>query len=294
MKDFLGVVTMAYQDYDLVRRWYDYWSVQIGPENLYLLSHGNDPRHREIAAKANVINLPRDGKMYKFERRRFRAMSSVASGLLEFFHWMIVSDVDEIVIADPDHAVSVPDYVAKTYGDGTKGPKNISPLCLELVHLPEIEPLPLGPDDKILSRRRTFRPNANYSKPVLVASPATFAPGGHRNSLGPRTLPDGLFTLHLKYCDADTIERYAASRRALVEDVVARDGHFDTDHGWYKTLDKYRDILEQNTLEGVDVDLPAFRAKMLEQREKFTNQYIWGPARSDRLYRIPERFSDVF
>ncbi|MGB0800036.1 MAG: hypothetical protein ACPGRD_12035, partial [Planktomarina sp.] len=68
-KNPLGVVGMVYQDYAMLQRWYDYYAAQVGPENLFVFSHGNDPKHREIAKGANVINVPRDPAMTKFDSR---------------------------------------------------------------------------------------------------------------------------------------------------------------------------------------------------------------------------------
>ena len=117
-KKMLGVVTMLYEDYFFLERWYDYYSKQVGAENLYVFSHGNDPKHREIAKDANVMNLPRDVSMFKFDRRRWRMMSHLASGLLDYYNWMIVTDVDEIVVVDN---ASIQDVSEALLGDGGHG-----------------------------------------------------------------------------------------------------------------------------------------------------------------------------
>ncbi|NPD13977.1 hypothetical protein HOY34_02045 [Xinfangfangia sp. D13-10-4-6] len=294
-KRLLGVMTMAYQDYFFVERWYRYWSAQIGPECLYLLSHGNDPVHREIAIGANIINLPRDSGMYKFDARRWRSMGYLASGLLEFYKWMIVSDVDEIVIADPLSATSVGDWIERNTSDNKSAPKNISPLCLELIHLPDEEPESIADDATILSRRRIFQPNWNYSKPCLIGAPALFAPGGHRNNLGPRLLPDGLFTLHLKFFDLPMLTDRSKGRKEIMSEASTNGLEVDTSTSWGSTtLDRYHNIVASKTLRGEDVDLPEYRAAMRKQKQKYTNSFIWGQAIDKNLYRIPERFSALF
>ena len=293
-KQLLGVLTMAYQDHFFVERWYRYWSAQIGPENLYLMSHGNDPVHRDICVGANVLNIPRDAAMFKFDQRRWRSMGFIASGLLEFYRWMIVSDVDEIVVTDPQAAENVGDWITQHLPEGANTPRNISPLCLELIHLPQEEPEKIDHQATILSRRRIFRPNWNYSKPCLIGAPGLFGPGGHRNNLGPRVLPDDLYTLHLKFCDLDQLTRTAEQRRQLVYEAENAGSSIDQSHSWAKTLQTYHNIVETMTLAGEDIALPAFRAAMQHQRRKYTDQYIWGRAENDRLYRIPDRFAGVF
>lgn len=289
-KQLLGVLTMAHQDHFFVERWYRHWSAQIGPENLYLMSHGNDPIHREICIGANVLHIPRDPSMFKFDLRRWRSMGFIASGLLEFYKWMIVSDVDEIVIADPRAAASVSDWLVQNQPSS----RNIAPLCLELIHLPQEEPGKITDDTTVLSCRRIFRPNWNYSKPCLIGAPGLFGPGGHRNNLGPRLLPNDLYTLHLKYCDLDRLTETAERRRKLVVEAEGAGAAIDTSHSWGHTLQSYHEIVARLTLAGEDIALPAFRAAMQKQRLKYTDQYIWGKAENDRLYRIPGRFAGVF
>lgn len=292
-KKLLGVLTMAYQDYFFVERWYRYWSSQIGAENIYLLSHGNDPMHREIAQGANILNLPREEGMFKFDRRRWKAMSFISSGLLEFYKWMIVSDVDEIVIADPCSAPSVSDWLTMKAGSGKDTLLNISPLCLELIHLPQEEPERIVSDATILSRRRIFRPNRNYSKPCIVGAPVIFGPGGHRNNLGPRYLPDDVYTLHLKFFDYEKLAETAEGRKKIVNEAEKAGSR--TLQGWQRTMDNYRDIVASMTLSDETIELHQYRAAMRKQRLKYSNnQYEWGKAYNDKLYRLPERFSTVF
>lgn len=293
-KSTLGVVTMVYEDYFFLERWYNYYRKQVGAENLYVFSHGNDPKHREIAAEANVMNLPRDEIMFKFDRRRWRMLGNFATGLLDFYNFMIVSDVDEIVVVDPIAAPTIVEYIHQTYGAMKNAPRNISPLCLELIHLPEQEPLPIQDNKTILSRRRIFRPNKNYSKPCIVGGPVGFGPGGHRNTLGPRHLPEHLYTLHLKYFDQRTVEERGEEKKKLVVDAGNIGSKYDTSHAWSRTQEAYEGIIASATLEGENIELPEFRKAMLKQTERYSNQYVWGPARSSTLYRIPERFSDVF
>jgi len=293
-KKMLGVMTMAHKDYFFLGRWYQYYSKQVGAENLYVFSHGNDPEHRKIAKCANVINLPRDETMFKFDRRRWRMMSHVATGLLDFYNWMIVSDVDEIVIVDPKVATKIVDYLQEKYEGIQDYPRNIAPLCLELVHIPEQEPLPIAKTKAILSRRRIFRPNRNYSKPCLVGAPVQFGPGGHRNNLGLRHMPDDLYTLHLKFCDLGIMKGVAETRRNLVAEAAKAGDVTNPEHSWNATIEAHRNIVETSTVMGEDIELPEFRAAMSKQVQKYTDQFLWGPASCNELYRIPERFSDVF
>lgn len=285
---------MVYEDYFFLKRWYDYYANQVGPENLFVFSHGNDPIHREIAVGANVINTPRDESMFKFDRRRWNMMSDFVSGQLNFYNWMILSDVDEIVVADPDVSPNLLTYLTTRFAGKRRSPSNIAPLCFELVHYPEDEPLPIEEGKSILSRRRTYRPNTNYSKPCLIRKPAHFWPGGHVNSGGARHLPDGLYLLHLRYFDREMMEDRARQRRASIQSFQQLNPNYGSLETWYETLALHSKILKETEFAGEGIELPGFRSKMQEQVQKTEKRFAWKRVKSRYLYRIPGRFASVF
>ena len=289
-KQPLGVLTMVYRDYDLLERWYNFYKRQIGAENIYIYSHGNDPKHREIAPDANVMNVPRDESFTLFEVNRWRMMGFFASAMLEFYRYMIVSDVDEFIIADPKTGMTTAEYIAAHYNK-PDAPKNISPLGIEIIHVPDQEPLPIKPDENILDRRRFFRPNRNYSKPCIVGGPVSFGPGGHRNTLGPRHMPDDLYLVHLKYFDLKVLEDRATRQKDILAAAEESGGMAAESHPWSKTLANYYAILEKFEFCGEDIDQTAFRNRMKAfETEKFPRQYVWGYIKKRELYELPSRF----
>ncbi|MEL6550237.1 MAG: glycosyltransferase family 2 protein [Pseudomonadota bacterium] len=292
-KETLGVMTMVYQDYFFLERWYRYYGAQVGPQNLFIYSHGGDPKHKEIAPEANVINVPRDPGMVKLERRRWRMQGYAASGLLDFYNWMIVGDVDEIVIVDPTRAEGLCAYLAGTFPDKSAAPLNISPLGIEIIHLPEKEPLPLEDAATILSRRQHFKVSRSYSKPCLVGQPAIFAPGGHRNNGGPRHLSDDLFLLHLRFVDFGMLEARIEKRRAMLDRAQAENAQYEKAHVWDSTMREYQGFAGLD-VRGEDVTLAAERAALGKQFERYANQYVPGRGTFDALYKLPDRFKNVF
>ncbi len=294
MKNPLGVATMVYEDYFFLQRWYDYYAAQIGAENLFIFSHGNDPRHREIAPGANVIRTPRDPQLFKWNRRRWNMMSSFVSGQHEFYHWMILTDVDEIVIADPAVAPGLLAYLETKFPKPNAAPQSIAPFCFDMVHYPADETLPVVDDQTILSRRRTFRPNTSYSKPCLIRKPTHFWPGGHVNSLGPRHMPDGLYMMHLRFFDRDRMEERARARRASIAATEAVNENYQNLESWYDTLALHSEIIDTYEFKGEDIDLPDVKTQMKKQVQKTPNRFIWKRLSIPELYRIPERFSTVF
>ncbi|WP_299672861.1 glycosyltransferase family 2 protein [uncultured Roseobacter sp.] len=289
----LGVIGMVFGDYAMLQRWFDYYAAQVGAENLYLFSHGNDPQHHAIAKGAHVIGVPRDRDVIKFDARRWRMMSHFASGYLNYYNWMLVTDIDEIFAVDPEVSPSLVEYLESKFSDISTAPTSISPLGLNIVHVPEEEPLPIVSDQTILSRRRYFYPSRVYSKPTLVRAPVIFGPGGHRNNLGPRTLSDDLYLIHLKFCDFTDIVTRTQNKNGFMDDMVIG-GAVDVDKvRREKTLASYQELRNQFILAEENIKLPEFREKMKKQRPKYVNNYIWGNAKSNKLYQIPSRFSSL-
>lgn len=290
-KQPLGVVGMVFEDYLMLQRWYDYYAGQVGPENLFIFSHGNDPRHREIAVGANVINLPRDPSMYKFDILRWRMLGNFASGMLNFYDWMLVTDIDEMVLVDPAVAPGLVPYLQDKFAD-EPAPTNLSPLGLNIVHVPEEEPLPIVEGETILSRRRYFYPSRTYSKATLVRAPVMFAPGGHRNNLGPRTLSDDLYLIHLKMCDMTDLIQHSERQVELLDHAGQKNKGNNTKHGWRGAIDVYQNVRNTFSLGPEDITLTDIRTKMVHgQKPKYTDRYIWGDFKNSILYQIPSRFS---
>lgn len=289
----LGIVTMVYEDYDLLQRWYDYYAAQVGSENLFVFSHSNDPRHREIAKGVNVINVPRELPVVRFDRRRWTMLSAFTSGMQQYYNWMLVTDIDEMIIVDPNVAPSLVTYLEDKFPNIASAPTCISPFALNIIHVPEEEPLPIVQGQTVLSRRRYYCPSRLYSKPILVRKPVIFGPGGHRNNLGLRTLSDDLYLVHLKLFDMTEMTNRAQRQAKLLDEASMGSGELQTDHVWNKTVEAYQSIRDTHTLGPEDVTLPEIRTAMMKQRKKHVDQYLFGPFKNSKLYRIPERFCSL-
>lgn len=288
-----AALTMAFQDHEFLRRWVDYYSRQFDRRHLYILSHGGDPEHRRIAQGANVIALPRDPTMFRMDRRRWSLISQFASGLLRYYNWVIAGDVDEVVVVDPDAAPDLQTYLWRY--DVPDAPKSICPFGIELIHNPALEPEPITPDQPILSRRRNFRANANYSKPCILRRETHFTSGGHANLHQPRFLDPHLYLIHLRFFDHQITTQRLTGRKGLRDAMdTARDQEGEG-VAWSKDLETFRK-LSQGVPVRVDATLEAFRHKMIEEQQALHdgNVIFWGGGRSKELYRLPDRFAPLF
>jgi Glycosyl transferase family 2 len=289
-----AAMTMVRGDHFFLRRWLDYYGAQVGREHLYVLSHGNDPEIRRIAEGANVIHVPYDESRTKVEAKRWAIQSHFTNGLLRYYNWVICGDVDEMVVVDPDVAPGLLDYLDQFAPRAT--PAVVCPLGIEIIHNPALEPEPMEDGVPILSRRRIFRLNANYSKPCITRIPLTFSPGGHSCTHHDRTVDPHLFLMHLRFVSHDLTLARLQSRKAMklreaetVGAEVIRRPIWEKDAESYLELSKKEPVAET-------VEFADFRRIMVEQKKSVEpgGHWFFGGGRSKDLYRLPQRFAGLF
>jgi hypothetical protein len=286
-------MTMVGGDHFFLKRWVDYYGSQLGRENCFVLSHGGDPEHKKIAEGCNVIYLPYDPTRDCFNQRRWQMLSRLTSGFTSFYNWVLVGDVDELVVVDPAVSPSLRDYVAAINPKG--GPKVLTPFAIEMVHTPDLEPEKITDDRKILSVRRNFRLNANYAKPCITATKIDIVPGGHFATHPHLHLDPHLYLFHLRFIDYDLCAQRLATRRAQREiqsgalEEVSREKT-----GWDTAWDTYISICKDKPIRE-DVEFADFRAEMKAGwRQKKEVYWAPGGARPRGIYSLPERFAKVF
>ncbi len=288
-----GAITMAYKDHFFLERWVRHYGAQFGREHLYILSHGGDEEHDRIGAGCNVIRLPRDPEMFRLDRRRWSFLSQFASGMLRYYNWIFVGDVDEVVIVDPAVAPDLPSYMTRYTGRDT--PRSICPFALELIHNPALETDPIANDATILSRRRTFRANANYAKPCIIRRDTAFTIGGHANAHLPRFLDPHLYLLHLRFFDFDITCARLSGRKDMRALMTGDKDPASVGHAWGKDLENFK-ALAAGVPVREDAELPEFRRSMVDEQQLLHDNKVafWGGGRSKELYRLPERFAQIF
>jgi len=289
----MAAMTMVGGDHFFLKRWVDYYTRHLGREHLIILSHGGDPEHKRIAEGATIIDLPYDPTRNCFNQRRWQMLSRLTTGFTNFYNWVLVGDVDEIVCVDPAVSDSLPDYLERYAVRG--GPRVITPFAIEMAHNPTLEPEPISEGRNILDVRRIFRLNANYAKPCITCDKIDLAPGGHFANHPKLHLDPHLYLFHLRFIDHDMTEARLATRRAqrviqsgALEEVEREKTGWDTAWETYKALSK-------ETPRAETVDFPEFRKEMVDGwREKKVVYFSPGGARPKGVYRLPERFKAVF
>jgi len=202
-------VTMVRDDHFFLERWVAYYGAQFGPDALYVVSHGGDPRVAEIAAGCSVLTLPPIfGE--DFDVVRWRLLQGIGNGLRGYFEFVLVGDVDEFVVVDPALGESIVAFLAR-YG---RRRCTLTPVGLEVVHLADREPEAL--DGPILGARRHCVFSTAYSKPCLFNHAVRLARGGHFATDPALMVPEGLYLFHMRFADAGLSAARLAQRQAQV------------------------------------------------------------------------------
>ena len=190
--------------------WCRHYLRQVGAPHLYVLDHASRDGSTE-RVPAQVIPLP-EGPLDE-DLRLFRVTEAVA-GLLSCYDWVVHSDVDELVLADPRHFPTLAHYAASEPASAARAGG------VGLHHLPSAEP-PLDPAAPLGCQRRWVRFSASMCKPALVREIVRWTRGFHASEPEGRFGP--LYCVHLRYADLGLgLDRRAQTRgRALAPGTEA-------------------------------------------------------------------------
>ena len=283
----LAVVTMVYNEADMLKLWLRYYGGQVGLQNCFVIDHGSDDGSTAAIAPANRLRIPRSPLE---EGARARFVSGFCSSLLTWYGAVIYCDVDEMLVADParyagllDFAASTPHAVVTTFG-------------LNVLHRLHHE-VQLDAARAILPQRAWTFFMSSMCKPLLLRRPVVWHPGFH--SADAAVVFDGLFNFHLSYVDLDMAWRRQAKRRASdysSNEVAKHHRVGDAElFAWMENWSKYPPADDVR----LDTTCPHYTAAV--QRILASERTDGAPGyridlgiSGDRLLQIPERFRTAF
>lgn len=286
----VAALTMVRDDAFFLSAWLRHYGGLFGRENCYVVNHGRGEEVARMAEGCNVIGIPGDPHK-NFDMKRWRMLNNVVMGLRCYYTHVIVGDVDELVVLDPEAGTDL-----KTWLAGQPNDRVLTPLGLEVIHRPELEPDPVG--DRIIGPRRHVRPAPHYSKPCVVSVGTKIARGGHFTQYDKLHTPDPLYLLHLKFCDfgayVAAMDRRNAVTGALdgsVKDIAIGRHWFAEARGEDRAVFDAFAALEM--VEGFPVG--PLRKKMHRSWKARGNTGYWAFDRPEPAvqFRLPERFVGV-
>ncbi|MDI3337403.1 hypothetical protein QKW60_13365 [Defluviimonas aestuarii] len=290
-----ALVTMVYDDPELLRIWVGYYSKFTDRRNLYVVTHGHQPYVAEAAKGCTIIPVHRRPTYGQMDVDRWHFVSEFCSSLTRMFDTVIYNDVDELLVVDPDVASDPLAYI-----DEVSDEKVLSAFALEIMHRWS-EEHDLDFTRPILNQRKYVRSNFTYCKPCVVRRPVVWVPDGHGIMHQPQpNLIDHLYLFHLKWIDRQFhIDRY--ERRYRMHEAAEGEDAVHVGAGtWIKSKAQYMrmtDDIEDLPIEkwGSGLDYADERKLFLEQYHGSNSGRFMSSRRVGRELRVlPERFVGAF
>ncbi|OIQ37228.1 MAG: glycosyl transferase family 2 [Roseobacter sp. MedPE-SW] len=204
-------LTMAYKDHWALSQWFRHYSQYLGAENLYVVSHGGDPRIQEICPGASVLTIPRD-RLQGFDHWRGRMLNGFQQGLLEIYDWVIRSDADELICLDPNRWTSLPEML-----QAQEAPALFA-LGFNLFDFSW--PTASSPQESVFDRTHDAVFTGHYSKAWAVRRPIGLRRHGvqlrpARLADFPFVMPRGVYLAHLKFADTTALTAMTEVRKEV-------------------------------------------------------------------------------
>ena len=287
----VAAVTMVRDDAFFLKAWLRHYGEMFGRENCYVVNHGRGQEVSDLAQGCNVIGIPGDPHR-KFDIKRWSLLNNLVGGLRRYYRHVIVGDVDELVVVDPDAGVNLRQWL-ETAAEG----RIYTPVGLEVIHRIDIEQEPVT--DRILGPRRHVRLAPHYSKPCVVSAPAKLSRGGHFAQYDKLHAPDALYLMHLKWCDFDAYVQAMDRRNAVTEQVGAAVSQAAIGRHWFaeargEDRAQFEAFAELEMEEGFDLGWVRRKMHRSFGPRGDTGFFAFRRPEYRKQYLLPERFTGLF
>lgn len=290
MQTIACALTMVRDDAFFLKAWLRHYGDMLGRENCYVVNHGRGDEVAALAEGCNVIGIPGDPHP-NFDMKRWRMLNNFVQGLRCYYNHVIVGDVDELVVVDPEDGRSLLEYLRDA-----PLKRILTPLGLEVIHRIDLEDQAIS--DHIIGPRRHVRLAPHYSKPCIISHGAKIARGGHFTQHDKLNTPDPLFLFHLKFCDFGNYVSVMNARNQVTQDVGVGVREASIGRHWFAeargedraVFDAFAELEMQ---EGFD--LGWVRKRMYRSWKPRGDTGFWQFDRPDYpgQYRLPDRFVGV-
>lgn len=278
----IAAVTMVQNERLLLPYWLNHYASEFGASQCYIIDHGSDDGSTSSLGDVNIVRIP---PSLLNEELRADFVSEFCSSLLKWYDWIIYTDVDEILVADPARYGSLTEYCAAPH------PDVVTAFGMNVLHRLHME-IPIRPDLPIFEQRSWVFPLSSMSKPALTRVPIRWQPGFHSSDAP--VVFDELFNFHLSYFDYDMVLLRQQKRKKSLENHPSPPAHHVlTDENLFNLMNNWSNIPQVHDVTlGADCrHMTAFRDRILQSisvdddGSKIDIQ-LWG---SD-LWKVPDRF----
>lgn len=206
----IAAITMARNDEFFLNRWIKYYGAQIGEENLHIYLDGLDQKTPAGAGQANITKLPhKDETRQRGDKTRILLLSDLAAQLFARGYDIVIGcDCDEFLVVNPELNMSLAQYLSQA-----KIGTTLSGLGFDVGQDLNTEGT-LDPAQPFLSQRKYALMSTRYTKPVVLARPATWGSGFHSVKGHNFHIDKNLYLLHFGSVDLDMIKNKLGDRTA--------------------------------------------------------------------------------
>ncbi|TLU72780.1 glycosyltransferase family 2 protein [Lichenicoccus roseus] len=287
----LAIVTMVYNEGDFLPVWLRHYCPQVTPERCHVIDHGSDDGSTAAHLLPPGLNLLRIPRSPQDDERRAGFVSQYCAALLSWYESVIYVDVDEMLVADPLHHVSLASFAASLQPTAVA-----TAIGLDVVHRPADEAA-LDWTRPISLQRQWLRFSSSMCKPALIRRPIRWAPGFHNIEAEPEF--SSLYLFHLRYADMQSgLQRLARTRAQAWSRPEAGSHQRVDDADWTRMLHGIAGLPRRTgrTLDADDPELQGWLGRVQDsatarQKELFRiDLHLSG----DALWRLPQRFAGSF
>ncbi len=286
----VAAVTMVRDDAFFLKAWLRHYGDLFGRQNCYVINHGYGTEVAELAAGCNVIGIPGDPHK-NFDVKRWGLLNNLVGGLRKYYRHVIVGDVDELVVVDPESGKNLLQYLEEA-----PEKRILTPLGLEVIHRVDLENEAI--EDHIIGPRRYVRPAPHYSKPCVVSAAAKISRGGHFAQYSKLHTPDDLYLFHLKFCDFGQYTGAMDRRNAVTQEMGDDIKGTSIGRHWFSQArgedkEMFESFENLKLEEGFDVGFMRKRMQRSFKPRGDTGFFEFNRPDYDTQYQLPERFIGV-
>ena len=288
MSETLCVATMLHDDYEFLEKWIDYYSGQVKDKaHLYVVSHGENPKVREIAEGCSVMVIPHFENGSQFEPRRRKMFFGMVAMLNNYFRHVIITDVDEFIVLDPALKQTLPEYLDQRDFEG----RVLSPLGFDVVHHRVHEPDPYTFSKPLTEQRHYGYLEGAYTKPCIFREAPVNGGNAHFINDEPWDIDCNLMLFHMKYFDQEFGLKVAQKRLDTVTgyEKLAKTHRIG---GWHNRAEKLLttlDRLEQSQIQELTRENAEQFAREIRRDFEARGRFPWATSQRGP-FKIPEGF----
>ena len=288
----IAVLTMVHNEAALLRTWLGHYLPQFGAENIYVMTHGRLPEIEGQLQGVTHIPMPRRNINWKFERTRTALINAYTELLLDNYDCVIMTDVDEILFADP----ALGDLRGLIAAHRDRPVLNAMGLQVA-ARRGDAEISPKG--ERLFVARPVFFVDADYCKPSVAFETPAWSRGFHASAHRPHVV-EGLYLAHLKCASLGNARAVADARAQSVEGFESIGN--EARQRWWTKGDRMCRWMSKaastRPLVDLDTQAAAIRAELAAHPEENRGGRAGFSLRLPTLnlteaYQAPARFADL-